>query len=105
MTNTILIIIVLLAIVAVSIPVNYVDLIKKKRTGRLPLKEGRHHLTVDCQFQSDKYSWCPAGFVPLKITDPTARDLLAQYARRRRYLDPGFCADLLEVLGYVKKVE
>lgn len=60
--------------------------------------EGRDHLTVSGTFQSDKYDWCPAGFVPLKITDPAARDLLAEYARRREPIDAEFPRDLLEAL-------
>lgn len=65
---------------------------------RLELKEGREHLTVTNQFQSDKYPWCPAGFVPLKVTDPLAMDLLSQYADRRKVIDAEFTRDLLEAL-------
>ncbi len=65
---------------------------------RLPLKEGRDHLTVTGEFQSDKYTWCPAGFVPLKVTDPMAVDLLTEYARRRRSIDKEFTRDLREAL-------
>jgi len=52
-----------------------------------------HHI-VDGQFQSDKYPWCKPGFVPLKITDPDAHDLLLLYAQRRREVDADFAADL-----------
>ena len=65
---------------------------------RLQLKEGREHLTVTNEFQSDKYPWCPAGFVPLKVTDPMARDSLWDYARRRRVVDEEFTRDLEEAL-------
>jgi len=67
---------------------------------RLELKHGREHLTVTNEFQSDKYPWCPAGFVPLKVTDPMARDSLWDYARRRRVVDREFSDDLEEALAY-----
>ena len=65
---------------------------------RLPLKEGRDHLTTTGEFQSDKYPWCPDGFVPIKVTDPMARDLLTVYANRRQVVDEEFTRDLLEAL-------
>jgi len=65
---------------------------------REELAEGRDHLTVTGTFQSDKYPWCPAGFVPLKLTDPAARDLLDEYGRRRGAIDPQFNRDLREAL-------
>lgn len=65
---------------------------------RLPLKKGRDHLTITGEFQSDKYLWCPAGFVPLKVTDPMAADLLTIYASRRRSVDKEFTRDLREAL-------
>jgi len=65
---------------------------------RLELKDGREHLTVTNEFQSDKYPWCPAGFVPLKITDLMARDLLWHYAYLRRGVDKEFSRDLEEAL-------
>lgn len=68
---------------------------------REPFADGRDHLTVSGTFRSDKYPWCPAGFVPLKITDPAARDLLAEYARRRGIIDGEFVRDLLEALANV----
>ena len=49
---------------------------------------------IDNQFQSDKYTWCKPGFVPLKLTDRMAQDLLYEYAQRRRAVDPEFSADL-----------
>lgn len=45
-------------------------------------------------FKSDKYPWCEADFVPLKITDPYARDLLWQYAERKELEDDEFAQDL-----------
>lgn len=63
----------------------------------------RPHL-IEGEFQSDKYSWCQRGFVPLKITDPMAQDLLMEYAQRRRAVDAEFAADLEEALrlkGYM----
>lgn len=65
---------------------------------REDLALGREHLTVSGTFQSDKYSWCAAGFVPLKITDPMAVDLLQVYAERRRAVDEAFADDLIEAL-------
>lgn len=65
---------------------------------RLQLKEGREHLTVTDEFQSDKYPWCPAGFVPIKVTDPMAMDLLSEYADRRRVIDAEFTRDLNDAL-------
>jgi hypothetical protein len=62
------------------------------------LAEGREHLTVTGKFQSDKYPWAAAGFVPLKTTDPLARDLLYIYAERRRAIDEGFATDLMDAL-------
>lgn len=67
---------------------------------REALKEGREHLTVTNEFQSDKYSWCPAGFVPIKVTDKTARDLLLKYAKRRKPIDPEFTRDLIEAISH-----
>lgn len=58
---------------------------------------------IDGQFQSDKYPGTPRGFVPLKVTDPAAQDLLWQYAQRHRERDPEFTVDLeaaLIVAGY-----
>ena len=65
---------------------------------RLELKKGRDHLTVTNEFQSDKYPWCPAGFVPIKVTDPMAADLLSEYADRRRAIDAEFTRDLNDAL-------
>lgn len=53
---------------------------------------------IDGMFKSDKYPWCKAGFVPLKTTDPMAKDLLKIYAERRRKIDPEFSDDLESVL-------
>lgn len=65
---------------------------------REALQEGRDHLTVTGKFQSDKYPWCHAGFVPLKTSDPMAADLLAEYALRRAPIDREFWRDLMEAL-------
>lgn len=61
------------------------------------------HINSDGKFQSDKYPTCPAGKVPLSVEDPTARDLLWQYAQRRRSTDAEFSDDLesaLRAQGY-----
>lgn len=49
---------------------------------------------IDGEFQSDKYPTCPRGKVPLSVKDPTAQDLLWEYAQRRRAVDAEFSADL-----------
>ena len=56
------------------------------------------HLTADGEFQSDKYDWCPPGFLPLKLSDRGARDLMWLYAERRRKKDPVFADDLQQAL-------
>jgi hypothetical protein len=61
------------------------------------------HINKDGQFQSDKYPTCPAGKVPLSVNDPTAQDLLWEYAQRRRPVDAEFSDDLetaLRAAGY-----
>lgn len=58
---------------------------------------------IDGEFQSDKYPTTPRGKVPLSVRDPTAQDLLWEYAQRRRSVDEGFSADLetaLRTAGY-----
>lgn len=58
---------------------------------------------VDGKFQSDKYPTTPRGKVPLSIEDPTAQDLLWEYAQRRRAVDAEFADDLetaLRAVGY-----
>lgn len=49
-------------------------------------------------FRSDKYPWCPAEFVPLKLTDPDARTVLEIYAQLHRIRDHAFADDLVEAL-------
>ena len=49
---------------------------------------------VDGEFQSDKYPGCPRGKVPLSVQDPSAQDLLWEYAQRRRAVDTEFSGDL-----------
>ena len=64
---------------------------------------GHPHL-INGEFQSDKYPTCPRGKVPLSCKDPTAQDLLWQYAQRRREVDAEFATDVekaLENAGYV----
>ncbi len=53
---------------------------------------------INGEFQSDKYPETPRGFVPLKLTDPMAQDLLWTYAQRRRSVDAEFAEDLEEGL-------
>lgn len=56
-----------------------------------------NHL-VNGKFRSDKYLWCPPGFVPLKVTDRMAQPMLLSYAEARRSIDPEFSEDLIEAL-------
>lgn len=70
-----------------------------KKSNREALTNGREHLTISGKFRSDKYPWCHDGFVPLKVTDSMAQDLLAEYARRRATVDAEFSRDLLEALA------
>lgn len=68
----------------------------------------RPHINADGQFQSDKYPTCPAGKVPLSVKDPTAQDLLWEYAQRRRKVDAEFGDDLefaLRKSGYMPSDE
>lgn len=53
---------------------------------------------INGEFKSDKYPWCPPGFVPLKLTDPDARAVLKDYAERRKVRDVVFAQDLLEAI-------
>ena len=53
---------------------------------------------IDGKFQSDKYPTTPRGKVPLSVEDPTAQDLLWEYAQRRRSIDAEFSADLESAL-------
>lgn len=62
------------------------------------------HINKDGQFQSDKYPTCPPGKVPLSVKDPTAQDLLWEYAQRRRSVDAEFSEDLesaLRAAGFI----
>jgi hypothetical protein len=62
----------------------------------------REHIDDQGRFQSDKYPTTPPDLVPLKVTDPDARDLLAIYAVRRQAVDAEFCDDLLYRLAQTK---
>lgn len=65
----------------------------------------RAHLTVSGLFQSQKYRWAPAGYLPLKIGDPLANDLITTYAVRRSADDPQFAEDVMEALRLAEKRE
>jgi len=58
------------------------------------MSEAHPHINAEGKFQSDKYPPCPAGKVPLSTEDPTAQDLLWEYAQRRREVDEQFSDDL-----------
>lgn len=63
---------------------------------------------IDGEFQSDKYPTTPRGKVPLSVKDPTAQDLLWQYAQRRRSVDAEFSDDLevaLRQAGYTRRAK
>ncbi len=53
---------------------------------------------IDGEFQSDKYPTTPRGKVPLSVKDPSAQDLLWEYAQRRRAVDEDFADDLQQAL-------
>lgn len=53
-----------------------------------------NHIDANGKFQSDKYPTCPPDKVPLSVNDPTAQDLLWEYAQRRRKVDAEFSDDL-----------
>lgn len=59
---------------------------------------------INGEFQSDKYLWCLRGFVPLKLTDPSARLVLRIYAELRRDIDEEFSNDLIEAIR-IKETE
>jgi hypothetical protein len=66
-------------------------------------RDPAHPHLIDGEFQSDKYPSCPRGKVPLSTKDPTAQDLLWEYAQRRRAVDAQFADDLelaLRAHGY-----
>jgi hypothetical protein len=46
------------------------------------------------QFKSDKYAWCPPGFLALKLTDRTAQPLIWEYAQQHRPIDSDLSDDL-----------
>ena len=52
------------------------------------------HLTEEGEFKSDKYEWCPPGFVPFKLADEMAQPFLWGYADVRRTVDQEFADDL-----------
>lgn len=60
--------------------------------------KARPHIDANGEFQSDKYPTCPPGKVPLSVKDPTAQDLLWDYAQRRRAVDAEFADDLEHAL-------
>ena len=86
----------------VSDQLKRIEQLEAAQARREPLADGHEHLTVTNEFQSDKYLWCPAGFVPLKVTDPMAKNVLRDYAILRRSVDNEFSKDLLEALFYAK---
>ena len=57
---------------------------------------------VNGEFQSDKYPWCPPGFVPLKLTDPMAWAPLWDYAYARQSVDKEFADDLWQAVATAK---
>ena len=56
-----------------------------------------HHLTEDGQFKSDKYDWCPEGFFALKLTDPLAQPVIADYLIQEG-VEPELAQDLRQAL-------
>jgi len=58
------------------------------------MSEAHPHINDEGRFQSDKFPKTDPGNVPLATTDPTAQDLLWEYAQRRREVDEQFSDDL-----------
>jgi len=56
---------------------------------------------VDGEFKSDKYPWCPKGFVPLKLTDKDAEIPLRMYATWHVLKDQEFSDDLRRCLDNI----
>lgn len=54
------------------------------------------HLTDAGEFKSD-YEWCPAGFFPMKLTDPIAQECIALYASMAKD-HPELKADLRQAI-------
>jgi len=76
------------------------ETLKELLPQRAPVdKSSGGHINKNGKFQSDKYEWCPEGFLPVKVTDPMAKDLLMEYAVRRGQIDIGFKQDLLKILN------
>ena len=61
-----------------------------------PERQGGRHLSQDGKFLSDKYPWCPAGFIALKFSDPRAAAALRAYAVDCS--EPNLARDILEAL-------
>lgn len=51
-------------------------------------------------FRSDKYWWAPAEFVPMKLADRHARQVLQVYAEMHRARDEAFSDDLVEAIAF-----
>ncbi len=76
---------------------------RRNAAAKKPNTPQGEHINADGEFQSDKYPWCKPGFVPLKLSDPTAWPVLWHYADRREAVDAEFSADLrtcLRAKGY-----
>ena len=52
------------------------------------------HLTADGKFKSDKFPWCPEGYVALNVTSSKAWPALRQLAETYYPTDPVFANDL-----------
>ena len=52
-----------------------------------------HHINKDGEFKSDKYKWCPPGFVAFKFTDELAWEPIMDYANRTK--DKELAIDLI----------
>lgn len=60
-----------------------------------------HHIQIDGQFKSNKYDWCPTGFLALKFTDPKAELALRAYAQETDNIE--LSKDILQGLENVKE--
>ena len=62
-----------------------------------------NHLTEDKKFKSDKYAWCPEGFLALKFTDPIAQEAILLYADETN--DKELAEDLREAVKLARGEE
>ena len=58
-----------------------------------------HHLTSEGTFKSDKYDWCPEGYLALSFKDPLAHDAIDLYATEDEELSKDLKTALRNIMG------